>query len=161
MNPISSDIRSNIIALLQQGFSIRQVSKKCGVTKSTIQNVRRGLVQNIILPNAGRPSKLSPQNKRFCTRAITAGRLDTVKEVTKLLETEMNVHVNEQTVRRALQEAGLKAMEKEKRLKLSPKNIKARLAFAKRHKDWTITDWKRIIWSDETKISRFCSDGRS
>ena len=22
-------------------------------------------------------------------------------------------------------------------------------------------DWKRVIWSDETKINRFCSDGRS
>jgi hypothetical protein len=42
---------------------------------------------------------------------------------------------------------------------LSPKNVKARLAWAKAHKDWTIDDWKRVIWSDETKINRFGSDG--
>ncbi|KAG1324523.1 hypothetical protein G6F63_012551 [Rhizopus arrhizus] len=29
------------------------------------------------------------------------------------------------------------------------------------HKDWTIDDWKRVIWSDETKINRFNSDGRT
>jgi hypothetical protein len=26
--------------------------------------------------------------------------------------------------------------------------------------DWTVEDWKRVIWSDETKINRFGSDGR-
>ncbi|KAG1617459.1 hypothetical protein G6F44_013053 [Rhizopus delemar] len=29
------------------------------------------------------------------------------------------------------------------------------------HKDWTVDDWKRVIWSDETKINRFNSDGRT
>ena len=32
--------------------------------------------------------------------------------------------------------------------------------FAIAHKDWTVEDWKRVIWSDETKINRFGSDGR-
>ncbi|KAG0964061.1 hypothetical protein G6F57_022231 [Rhizopus arrhizus] len=27
------------------------------------------------------------------------------------------------------------------------------------HKDWTVDDWKRVIWSNETKINRFNSDG--
>jgi len=57
--------------------------------------------------------------------------------------------------------AGLHAAEKEKRPRLSKKNIKERLEFAKRYKDYTIDDWKRVIWSDETKINRFNSDGRS
>jgi len=26
--------------------------------------------------------------------------------------------------------------------------------------DWTVEDWKQVIWSDETKINRFGSDGR-
>lgn len=26
--------------------------------------------------------------------------------------------------------------------------------------DWTIADWKRVVWSDETKIDRFGSDGQ-
>ena len=49
-------------------------------------------------------------------------------------------------------------MKKEKRPRFSAKNIKERLEFAKQYKDWTVEDWKHIIWSDETKINRFCSD---
>jgi hypothetical protein len=52
-------------------------------------------------------------------------------------------------------------MENEAKLKHSVKNIKERLNFARRHKDWTVKDWKRVIWSDKTKINRFCSNGRS
>ena len=35
---------------------------------------------------------------------------------------------------------------------------KARLEFAERHLDWTVEDWKKVVWSDETKINRFGSD---
>jgi DDE superfamily endonuclease len=52
-------------------------------------------------------------------------------------------------------------MKKEKRPKLSTRNIKERLEFARYYKDWTVEDWKHVIWSDETKINRFCSDGYS
>ena len=32
--------------------------------------------------------------------------------------------------------------------------------FAIRHKDWTPGDWRRVVWSDETKINRLGSDGK-
>ena len=34
------------------------------------------------------------------------------------------------------------------------------MEFAERHLEWTIEDWKKVIWSDETKISCLGSDGR-
>jgi hypothetical protein len=81
--------------------------------------------------------------------------------VTKKLRNELNVDISDRTVRRTLQEAGLEAVEKVKKPKLSTKNVKARLEFARRYRDWTVEDWKHVIWSDETKINRFSSDGRS
>jgi hypothetical protein len=69
--------------------------------------------------------------------------------------------VGESTVRRALREAGLSASEKVEKPKFSSRNIKARFKFACSYQGWTEDDWKRVIWSDETKINRFCSDGRS
>ena len=35
------------------------------------------------------------------------------------------------------------------------------MEFALKYKDWTVEDWKRVIWLDETKINRLGSDGRS
>jgi hypothetical protein len=49
---------------------------------------------------------------------------------------------------------------KKKKPLLSVKHRKTRLAFAQKYGKWTVEDWKRVIWSDETKINRFGSDGR-
>jgi hypothetical protein len=32
--------------------------------------------------------------------------------------------------------------------------------FAIVHRDWTVEDWKHVVWSDETKINHLGSDGR-
>jgi len=34
---------------------------------------------------------------------------------------------------------------------LSAKHRKARLDFAYAHRDWTLEDWKLVVWSDETQ----------
>jgi hypothetical protein len=54
----------------------------------------------------------------------------------------------------------MKAVVKRKRPLLTKRHMKERLDFAIAHKDWTVEDWKRVVWSDETKINRLGSDGR-
>ena len=53
----------------------------------------------------------------------------------------------------------MKAVVKKKPL-LSQKHRKERMDFPIRHKDWTLEDWKRVVWSDETKINCLGSDDR-
>ena len=43
---------------------------------------------------------------------------------------------------------------------LSRRHRKERMDFAVSHKEWTLEDWKRVVWSDETKVNRLGSDGR-
>ena len=54
----------------------------------------------------------------------------------------------------------MKAVVKKKRPRLLARHRKERVDFALSHKDWTVEDWKRVVWSDETKINRLGSDGR-
>ena len=37
--------------------------------------------------------------------------------------------------------------------------MKARIEFCKRHKDWSVDEYKSVIWSDVTKVKSFQSDG--
>lgn len=92
-------------------------------------------------------------------RQLTLGGKKNAVEVQQALKSDLNVSVCADTVRKALKEAGLQSFIKPKKPLLSQKNIKARLAWAYKYKDWTIDDWKRVIWSDVTKIDRFRSDG--
>ena len=56
--------------------------------------------------------------------------------------------------------AGLKAVGENKQSYLKPRHHKARIDFAKMYQYWTVEDWKRVIWSDKTKINQFGSDGK-
>ena len=161
MHPLKHNIQQKIISLLQQPKSIREVALLCHVSYGTVQNIRKTHLPNLKSTLGGRPQKLSKQNKQYCIRAITSGKMKTAIEVQQDLETNLDVTVNEITVRRVFKDAGLQAMKKEKRPRLSAKNIKERLEFAKQYKDWTVEDWKHVVWSDETRINRFCSDGYS
>ena len=54
----------------------------------------------------------------------------------------------------------MKAVVKQKRPLLRKRHRAARLYWAIAHKDWTLEGWKRVVWSDESKINRLGSDGR-
>ena len=68
--------------------------------------------------------------------------------------------ISGQTVRRRLHAAGLRAYRPAVRLVLMDRHRLARVAWARTHARWTRNDWRRVVFSDE---SRFClqrSDGR-
>lgn len=91
---------------------------------------------------------------------MTVGKVDNAMKVQKLLQTEVGTVVSNDTIRRTLRGSGLGAVEKPRERKLTKIHGRKRLAWCKAHRDWTIDDWKRVIWSDETKINSFNSDGR-
>ncbi|GBN10646.1 hypothetical protein AVEN_45221-1 [Araneus ventricosus] len=36
----------------------------------------------------------------------------------------------------------------------------ARLAWSREHREWTLEDWKRVAWSDESRFRLLHADGR-
>ncbi|KAG8843994.1 hypothetical protein FRC20_003666 [Serendipita sp. 405] len=85
-----------------------------------------------------------------------SGRVDTAPEAKRLLGLE----VSNQTVHNALRAAGLRACVKAKKPALQISHRRCRLDFAITHRHWTMDDWSRVIFSDETKINHMGSDGR-
>jgi len=61
--------------------------------------------------------------------------------------------------RRRLLANGLRARVPRKKPYLNAKQRQKRLQWATEHLDWKLEDWEKIIWSDETRISIFGSDG--
>jgi transposase len=149
-----------IVSLLDSGYSVREVASR---TKSSIGTV--SLVRNQHRPDmpkalGGRPRKLTEADVRLGMCYISAGKADTAVQVQKVLQNATNQSLSDETVRRYLREGGMKSVVKKKRPFLSARHQREHLDFAIAHKDWTLEDWKRVVWSDETKINRFGSDGR-
>lgn len=160
MPRLSEDEKNNIKVLLQNGASYTEICRQFNVTPPVVFKLRQSCT-DIPDPKIGRPRLLTPQDERVLARYATCGGDDTAVAVNKTLETQLGIKVSDMTVRRALQRQGLAAKEKVEKPKLTPKHVRDRLAFARRHQDWTDADWQTVIFSDETKINRFNSDGRS
>jgi transposase len=160
MKPISKDIENSIIQHLNDGHSYNKIAQIVGVGRTTIQRVANRVIPGRKVAKKGRPPKLTERDKLYCVREITMGGKETAVEVARALKKNLGKDVHVDTVRNALHEKGLGAFVKPEKPNLSPKNVKARLAWAKAHVDWTLDDWRRVVWTDETKINRFGSDGR-
>ena len=91
---------------------------------------------------------------------ILIGKASNAVQATHFINTIISTPVSSQTARNTLKEASLKAVVKKKKPILSVSYRKRRLAFALMYQHWTMRDWKRVFWSDETKINRVGLDGQ-
>jgi hypothetical protein len=108
----------------------------------------------------GHPSKLSSCDKQSIISQITTGKLDNAVQATQFINSIIPDPVNPQTVQNALKAAGLHSVTKKKVPMLRATHYKQQLMFAQYHENWTVEDWKRVLWSDETKINWMGSDGK-
>lgn len=161
MKKLSSTKRDQIIVHLNNGLSVREISMKTKIGKSTIGHIRLDIgIEDQSAPQ-GRPKKLSAQDIRLAVRKLSTGQLDNVVQVSKHLNSMKEESVHPETVRRAVKNEGMKAVVKKKKPLLSKYHKKARLAFAHKYKEWTEEDWAKVIWSDESKINLLGSDGHT
>jgi hypothetical protein len=109
----------------------------------------------------GRAAKLTESDTRTLIRQITTGHMDTAVEATQYINHHLLQPVHPQTVCNALKRNAFCSVVKAKWPLLKKKHRQDRLKWAQAHLNWTVEDWKRVLWTDETKINCIGSDGRS
>lgn len=159
MKKLTSATIKNIENFIEPGLSSRKASQPLGVSHTTVNNIRNQMKERPAASKSGRPQLLTDSEKRYIARLIDRDKAKHAVDVAKVFNKDRDVPVSTQTIRRALRDAGLKAKTKKKKPAISKVNKNKRLKWALEHEQWTEDDWKRVIWSDETKINRFGSDG--
>ena len=62
-------------------------------------------------------------------------------------QSSSNIHISTSTVQRRLRESGIHGQNAAKNPLLKDTSKKRRLAWANKHKQWTLDRWKCILWS--------------
>ena len=149
-----------VLELLDKGQSCPAISSITGIGVGSIFNIHSKHHSTISKSVGGCPQKLSPANTQYAIHCIASQKAENATEVTNTLQDMTNTFFLVKTVQRALRGTGMKAVTKQKQPFLSKKHRRLRMDFAEAHKDWTVEDLKRVIWSDETKINCLGSDGK-
>jgi transposase len=161
MRKLSSTIHNQIIADLKLGMSTRCIAQKNSVSQSKVSQIAQTVRKDLPPSKAGRPSGVSPSTRRVIIRSITNGELKNAVDAQRYLSHQLNINISTNRVREILREEGLTAVRKVKRPKLVPRHRKERMDFVRMYEHWTVADWKRVLWTDETRINRCGSDGKT
>lgn len=160
MTKISPEKRRTALYHLQNGMSLRAIGKLLGLGKSTVQRLRNEHAIDVPKQKGGRPKKLKPRHLHFLEKHFELNANSTIKIARQALKDVFQVTVSPTTVRKVLRFKRFKARKMVKKPMLTARHRKLRREFAERHKNWTVEDWKRVIWSDETKINFIGPDGK-
>ena len=133
MKHLSAAQRGNIISLASLDLSCRKIASQTRLGKSTVARVLQEIHPEKKNHLGGRPSKLSPTNKRAVVQQILTGRANNAVQATHFINSIIPTPTCPQTVRNTLKEASLKAVVKKKKPLLSATHRKRRLAFALKH----------------------------
>ena len=95
-----------------------------------------------------------PRDERTLVRKVQINPRTTAKDLVKMLE-ETGTKVSIFTIKQVLYRHNLKGRSARKKPLLQNRHKKARLQFATTHGDKDRTNWRKVLWSDKTKIELF------
>lgn len=133
------------------------------ISKGTVSKTLRRNRETGRNADRKRSGRLRKTSKRHDNQIITisnANRFETAPKIRAKINARLSSPISVSTVQRRLREAGLFGRVAAKKPLLRPQNKEKRLEFAMQHEDWTIDQWKSVLWSDESKFEIFGSHRR-
>ena len=142
-----------LLSLRRAGKSYSAISKQEGVPVTTV----RRLVKKHLKDNGaslGAPTRRGITNgltQREKAAVIRNVRRDPQQTLAELAKYGTGVRpLNPRTVRRVLDQAGITQHVSAGGPALTPEQRRARLKWAKDHANWSVQDWRHVLWSGES-----------
>ena len=154
--------RERTIGMLQLGATQGDVARRFRFARNTIWrlwNRHRTTNSTADRPKSGRPRVANNRQDRLIRlrhlRNRTENPSNTATSIPGLRR------ISRRTVQRRLAEAGLRARRPCRGPMLTQPHCQRRLAWARRHLRWQLTDWRRILFTDESRFLLRRVDGRT
>ena len=165
MPSYDSATRAQALTLKLVGFSNANIESITGIQACTVNSILDKAIDRGLRPSeskrilnkhvedgqrSGRPKK---QTEEVVQQVLTKVRGDRYAREKTCAQIAAEIGgVSDITVWRILRASGYRKTKPTRKPGLTAAMRTARLRFAEDHKDWTIEDWKKVIWSDETSV---------
>uniref|UniRef100_A0A8L0DPU9 Transposase Tc1-like domain-containing protein n=1 Tax=Oncorhynchus mykiss TaxID=8022 RepID=A0A8L0DPU9_ONCMY len=155
-------VRDTVVKKFKAGFGYKKISQALNIPKSTVQAIIlkwKEYQTTANLPRPGRPSKLSAHTRRGLIRDAAKRPMITLDELQRSTA-EVGDSVHRTTISRILHKSGLYGRVARRKPFLKDIHKKCCLKFATSHLGDTPNLWKKVLWSDETKIELFGNNAK-
>jgi transposase len=170
-------VRIQALCLLELGIPIPEITKITGVARSSIYRIRaiattRGYQpdedKKLLIkyvedePRSGAPVKATDEVKAEIVKIITKNsttRSHTTQTIANILSAA-GIKISARTVWNCLHALGYGSYKPTYKPGLTESAKAIRWKWCKEHENWTLEDWKNVIWSDETSVTMGGQRGR-
>ncbi|XKL64660.1 hypothetical protein PGB90_004746 [Kerria lacca] len=152
-----------MVALIEEGRSRRSVANEYHVSEKCVRNIYKRYLetgQYAHRPRTGRPRSTSAREDRNNTRIALRTPFAMASTISREVRSVLNAPISSRTVQRRLQAYGLRSCKPATGPVLSRQHKVARLNFERTYAMWTVTEWSRILFTDESRFSLQDPDGR-
>jgi transposase len=148
---LSDSERGRIIGMHEAGATATKIATHLGHPRTTVYSI----ISEFKKHHKVSASKAHGQKPKFSK--------DDVEELRHILEqdrraplcqitNQLTIKASETTVRNEIHKLGFHSRIARRKPFLNDKQINNRLKFARIHQDWTVEDWKKVIWTDESSF---------
>uniref|UniRef100_A0A8C6VA09 Glutamate receptor n=1 Tax=Neogobius melanostomus TaxID=47308 RepID=A0A8C6VA09_9GOBI len=141
------EVRDKVVEKFKSALSYTKISQDLNISRSTVQSIIWKWKEYSTTANL-------PRHGRALVRNVTKCPKITLEELRRTAA-ELGESVHGTTISRTLHKSGLHGRVARRKPLLKGGHKKSRLKFSISHMEDTATMWKRVLWSDETKIELF------
>lgn len=155
---LPSTKRSQIVLLSQEGYTTRDISRRMTVSQScVVKTIQRFKEQGNYASKtrSGRPKVTTPRTDTRIGRYSKSHPFASGPEISTNVFPDGDKPSLRTIRRRFDNDIKLPSRKPAKKPKLSPKNIRDRIAFCKKYQLWTAEQWENVMFSDESSFEQF------
>lgn len=153
---LGDGMRWRIVGRLEAGQSQSQICREFNLTPSVVCNLWKqfqdtGSVER--KPGQGRPRATTAREDRQLSLLARRNRGATASQLSRDLYAATGKRVSRVTVSKRLNERGLFARKPAVCIPLTSTNRRARFAWCRQHRDWSMEQWATVLFTDESRFS--------
>lgn len=152
--------RARIVHLHDYGIPFPEIAVDLGLSLSTCcrNYAKFSKTHDYYCPikKSGRPRKLDKRDLRRAHRAVDNGTARDGADI----QNQLFPDVSHSTICWNLCEIGLNGRVRREKPLLTDKHVKSRTTWATEHVGWSLEDWKKVWFLDESQFILFGSDGK-
>lgn len=156
--PLSADLRERVIYLSLDGKSVRKIAAELLLEKSTVQDIVKKYKETGEIeakPTGGSSRKVTQREERVLGRVARSNRRDTIVSINHKWNQLIGREYCKETCRLTLKNMGLKSYAAKRKPALTLRQMKRRRVWGNEFKIWSEDDWRRVIWSDESRFELY------
>ena len=148
--------RGTVIGCHLCNKSSREISSLLNIPQSTVSGIItkwKRLGMTAAQPWSGRPRKMTEQGQWMLLCIVHRGRQLSAESIATDLQTSCGLQISSRTVCRELHGMGFHGRAAASKPYISKCNAKCRMQWCKARCHWTLEQWRRVFWSDESRIN--------